>query len=200
MAVQTVIEKVALQEAIESYLNEHLVDYLSRFQGMNEVRLKELSIIERVVRVEEELRHLREIEMVRHESLMKEMNTRFEAMDSRFAALQKEMNTRFEAMDSRFAALQKEMNTRFEALQKEMNTRFEALQKEMNTRFEAMNSRFEAIDSRFEAMNTRFEAMNTRFEALEKRLSFIQWLIGTAIALTALFATFAPFLYRKFIF
>jgi len=171
MAVQTVIEKVALQEAIESYLNEHLVDYLSRFQGMNEVRLKELSIIERVVRVEEELRHLREIEMVRHESLMKEMNTRFEAMDSRFAALQKEMNTRFEA-----------------------------LQKEMNTRFEAMNSRFEAIDSRFEAMNTRFEAMNTRFEALEKRLSFIQWLIGTAIALTALFATFAPFLYRKFIF
>ncbi len=182
MAVQTVIEKVALQEAIESYLNEHLVDYLSRFQGMNEVRLKELSIIERVVRVEEELRHLRDIEMVRHESLMKEMNTRFEAMDSRFAALQKEMNTRFEA------------------LQKEMNTRFEALQKEMNTRFEAMNSRFEAIDSRFEAMNTRFEAMNTRFEALEKRLSFIQWLIGTAIALTALFATFAPFLYRKFIF
>jgi len=121
MPAEATTDKAVFQEVIDAYLKEHLADYLSEFERLNEARRKELSLIERIVRVEEELRHLREIEMVRHEALMKEMST-------------------------------------------------------------------------------RFEAVNARFEALEKRLSFIQWLIGTGIALTTLFATLAPFIYRKILF
>ena len=66
-------------------------------------------LIERVVRVEEELKALREIE-----------SARFEAMERRFEALQREMNARFEA-------LQKEMNARFESIDK----RFEATEKRL---------------------------------------------------------------------
>ncbi|MCS7199229.1 MAG: hypothetical protein NZ850_02650 [Caldimicrobium sp.] len=111
---------------IEKILREKFTDFVME----HEKKAKEISLIERLIRVEEELRSMREFEERRFEALLTEMNTRFEA-------LQREMNTRFEA-------LQKEMNTRFEA----MNARFEALQKEMNTRFEAMNARFEAMEKR----------------------------------------------------
>ncbi|MEM3426935.1 MAG: hypothetical protein QW212_01555, partial [Nitrososphaerales archaeon] len=69
----------------------------------HETKLKELSLIERIVRVEEELKHLKVLEQERHESLIREMNARFEA-------LQKEMNTRFEAMNARFESLEKRLN------------------------------------------------------------------------------------------
>ncbi len=62
--------------------------------------LKELSLIERVVRVEEELKALREF-----------VEKRFEVMDERFAFLAREM-------DKRFEALQREMDRRFEALER----------------------------------------------------------------------------------
>ena len=80
----------------------------------NEQRAKELSLMERVIKVEEELKSLREIE-----------SARFEAMEKRFETLQREMNARFEAMEKRFEAMDK----RFESLQREMNARFEAIEK-----------------------------------------------------------------------
>lgn len=57
----------------------------------SEIKAKELSLIERVIRVEEELKALKEIE-----------KTRFEAMGTRFSAI----DTRFEAMEKRFTTLQ----------------------------------------------------------------------------------------------
>ena len=138
MSTQAAIEKDSPTETTETAITDQVSDYLTRLQVLNEVRLKELSLIERVVRVEEELRNLREMELMRHEALMREMNTRFEASqkerDTRFVTLQKEMDTRFEA-------LQKEMNTRFETLMREIDTRFETLQKGMNTRFESLEKR-----------------------------------------------------------
>ena len=112
------IEKY-VSEVVESRLNRALEEYIER----NEVRIKELALMERVIRVEEELKALRQMSEIR-----------FETMDERFEALQREMNTRFEAVDKRF-----------EALQREMNARFEALQREMNVRFEAMDKRFSAV-------------------------------------------------------
>jgi exonuclease VII large subunit len=112
------IEKYVL-EVVESRLSRALEEYIER----NEVRIKELALMERVIRVEEELKALRQMS-----------ETRFETMDERFEALQREMNARFEAVDKRF-----------EALQREMNARFEALQREMNVRFEAMDKRFSAV-------------------------------------------------------
>ncbi len=55
--------------------------------------MKELSLIERVVRVEE-LKALREV-----------VEKRFEVMDERFEALQREMDKRFEALEKRFQFL-----------------------------------------------------------------------------------------------
>lgn len=108
------IEQV-VAKAVESRLQQALEEYVER----NELRFKELSLIERTVRVEEELRSLREMSEVR-----------FEAIDKRFEALQREMNSRFEAADKRFEAVDK---------------RFESLQREMNARFVAMDKRFSAI-------------------------------------------------------
>ncbi|MEM3428225.1 MAG: hypothetical protein QW212_08130, partial [Nitrososphaerales archaeon] len=49
----------------------------------HETKLKELSLIERIVRVEEELKHLKVLEQERHESLIREMNARFESLEKR---------------------------------------------------------------------------------------------------------------------
>jgi HAMP domain-containing protein len=100
----------------------------------------------------------------------------------------REIEVRFEAADKRFEALMREMNARFNATLQEIG----ALRREMEARFEAMNERFEAMDRRFESlqreMNTRFNAtlqeigalrqeMNTRFESLESRFKMLLWLI-----------------------
>ncbi|GAQ94758.1 hypothetical protein TAGGR_1943 [Thermodesulfovibrio aggregans] len=110
-----VIEKISKQE-LEAIVKEIIEDFVRQ----NEQRAKELSIIERVIRVEEELKALREIE-----------NARFEAMEKRFEALQREMKAYYEATDKRFEAMEK---------------RFEAMDK----RFEAMDKRFEAMEKRFQ--------------------------------------------------
>ncbi len=126
------------EELVLQIVKAHIGEVLEEYVKERELKLREISLIERLIRVEEELKALRELETQRFEALQKEIDTRFEA-------LYKEIDTRFEAMNSRFEALQKEIHTRFEA----MNSRFEALQKEIDTRFEAMNSRFEALERRF---------------------------------------------------
>ncbi len=178
MQMATDIEMV--EKAVAQFLERELPLYLERYVSEREIKLKELALIERIVRVEEELKNLRLFEAQRHEKLYSEMNTRFEA-------LQREMDLRFEA-------LQKEMNTRFEALQKEMNTRFEALQKEMDTRFEAMHTRFEAMNARFEALQ---KEIHVRFEALEKRFSFNQWLTVAGFSFIALLISVLSFFPKK---
>jgi len=82
-------------------------------------------LLERSVRIEEELRAGRQLMEVRFEA----MDRRFEAVDRRF----EDANTRFE-----------DMNTRFE----DMNARFG----DTNNRFEDMNNRFGDMDRRFSGM------------------------------------------------
>ncbi len=139
------LDAEAVKRLVEAILRERLKatvrEEVAAFVQQNEQRARELSLLERIVRVEEELKALREVQM------------------TQFAASEK----RFEAMDKRFEALQREMNARFEAVDK----RFEALQREMNARFEAVDKRFEAVDKHFEAVDKRFEAMDKRFTALQ---------------------------------
>jgi hypothetical protein len=78
-------------------------EFLEEYYKQKEKELHEVSLIERIVRVEEELKSLR-----------KEMSYRFEA-------LLREMNARFEALLAEQRALREEMNARFEAITKEMN-------------------------------------------------------------------------------
>ena len=114
-------------EYVKPWLRE-LVDEVvphSEFGGVG------AQLLERMVRVEEELKAQR--------TLMDErfgfMASRFEAVDKRFEAIDK----RFEAVDKRFEELIGQMNARFEAV----DSRFEELIGQMNARFEAVDSRFE---------------------------------------------------------
>ena len=188
------IEKLVVK-LIESRLQQAIEEYVER----NELRMKELSLIDRTVRVEEELRSLREMSESKFESLQREMNVRFDAVYQRFEVMDQRfeaMYERFEAMDKRFEVMDKRfevMDQRFEAMDK----RFEALQREMNVRFDASEKRFEALqremNARFETVDMRFESlqreMNTRFEAMDKRFSTTQWMIGILVGIPAIAMT-----------
>ncbi|MEJ5348230.1 MAG: hypothetical protein WHS46_06040 [Desulfosoma sp.] len=153
----------SVEHLFREKLDELLSERLTAFVKENEQRARELSLMERVVRVEEELRALKEIQIVHFQASEK----RFEAMDKRFESLQREMIARFEAVDKRFEAMDK---------------RFESLQREMIARFEAVDKRFEATDKRFEAMQRE---TNARFEAMDKRFFQLQWTIGLGFGLMA---------------
>ena len=172
---EAALSREEIEQLVANIVHSKIYAAIEEFIKRNDQRAKELSLIERIVRVEEELKALREIEIAR-----------FEAAEKRFESLQREMNAKFESLQREMNARFETMNNRFEALQKEMNARFEALQKEMNARFEAVDKRFEAMDKRFEAVEKRFEAMDKRFEAMEKRLTFIQWFIGIGFSLLTL--------------
>ncbi|GAB6183569.1 hypothetical protein [Thermodesulfovibrio hydrogeniphilus] len=119
--MQTTFDKETIEKLMDEFLKNYLPEYIEQYVSEREIKLKEIALVERIVRVEEELKSLRLLEAERHERLYSEMNTRFEA-------LYKEMNTRFEAMNTRFEAI----NARFEALQREINTRFETLEKRLS--------------------------------------------------------------------
>ena len=80
-------------------------------------------LLERMVRVEEELKSQR--------LLMDErfgfMEHRFAAMDNRFEELLDHTNSRFEAVDKRFEESLEHTNTRFADLTAQMNARFTSL-------------------------------------------------------------------------
>jgi chromosome segregation ATPase len=133
-------------EQIGSYVREHLGTWVRDISPPVATVQLDPVYLERIVRVEEELKSQREL-----------MKQGFEAMDKRFEEARADTNTRFDAVERRF----EDMNARFEGI----NTRFE----DMNARFDDVNKRFEDINTRFEDMNTRFEDMNTRFEDMNTR-------------------------------
>lgn len=101
--LETTIEQI-LDRKFSAIISEKIDKALRENDAF---QAKKLSLVERIVRVEEELKALREIESTHFNALMREMNARFEAMDKRFEALQREMNARFEAMEKRFEAIEK---------------------------------------------------------------------------------------------
>jgi len=94
----------------------------------------ELDLRERTIRVEEELKHQRDL-MIEG---FKQMEKRFEQVDKRFEQVEK----RFEQVDKRFEQVDK----RFEQVDKH----FESIQLEMNRRFEQTDKHFEAITKRLD--------------------------------------------------
>ncbi|MBC7358512.1 MAG: hypothetical protein H5U10_08265 [Desulfacinum sp.] len=74
----------AVAEAFREKLDELFAEKVAAFVAENERRSRELSLMERVVRVEQELKALREIEAARFEA----MDRRFEALDKRLSFLQ----------------------------------------------------------------------------------------------------------------
>jgi hypothetical protein len=81
------------QEDIE-FIKAHLGEWLTEAGVGKPAQVYEIELRERMVRVEEELKHQREL-----------MRQGFERMDKRFEELRADMNRRFEAVDKRFEEL-----------------------------------------------------------------------------------------------
>ena len=128
------------------------------------------ALLERMVRVEDELKAQREL-----------MDERFGFMEQRFVAV----DNRFEAVDKRFEDLIAHLERRFDAVDK---------------RFEASDKRFEDLiahtDKRFEANDKRFEDLivhtDKRFDTVDKRFNTLTWMIGVGfVVVTSLTTVFA---------
>ncbi|MCU0835731.1 MAG: hypothetical protein MUC77_15060 [Chromatiaceae bacterium] len=114
------------QEDIQ-FIKDHVGIWLAEQSLGKPPAVYEIELRERMVRVEEELKHQREL----IQTILVQMDKRFDAMERRFEALQAEMDKRFEAIDKRFEAVDK--------------------------RFEAVDKRFEAVDKRFEELTRRID-------------------------------------------
>ena len=137
---------------------------------INQVNVRyELEIRERIVRVEEELKHQRE-----------SMIEGFNRVDKRFEQMMLEMNTRFVQVDKRFEQVDK---------------RFEQMMLEMNARFVQVDKRFEQVDKRFEQVDKRFEQVDKRFEVLTSRIDrFMIWSFATTLTVGGLIVAAIKFL------
>jgi len=150
-------------------VRNELSDILTDFIVTQEKRASDVSLIERIVRVEEAQRSHEQLTR----ALLEQMNLRFEEMQRN--------------MDKRFEGMQQTMDKRFEAMQQAMDKRFEAIQQSMDKRFEAVDKRFEAIQ---QSMDKRFEAMDNRFKELGRRLDrFMFWSLGLTVSATFLIIT-----------
>ena len=96
----------------------------------------ELDLRERTIRVEEELKHQRELML----EGFKQMEKRFEQVDKRF-----------EQMDKRFEQMQLDMNKRFEQVDK---------------RFEQVDKRFEQVDKKFEQLHQEIMGLHHEIKLL----------------------------------
>jgi len=94
----------------------------------------DLEIRDRTLKVEEELKHQRELMLQGFQSMEKRfevVDKHFEAIDKRFEAVDK----RFEAVDKRFEDQRNETNQRFEYMEKQ----FESIRKDMLFGFSEVN-------------------------------------------------------------
>ncbi len=80
-------------------LEELVSQTVARFVAENELRAREISLAERLIRVEEELKALREI-----------MHEYMKLTDKRFEAMERANQQRFEAIDKRFEAIEKRLS------------------------------------------------------------------------------------------
>ena len=120
---------------------------------------RQLDLLERIIKVEEELKHQRETIQL----LIKQIDKRFEQVDKRF-----------EQVDKRFEQMQHNMDKRFEQVDK----RLEQIQNNMD-------KRFEQVDKRLEQMNKRFNFMQwmilSGFIIMGGLMSFLRFYAGTGL-------------------
>jgi len=147
---------MALTEEDITFIKAHMGDWLAEQSLARPPAVYEIELRERMVRVEEELKHQRE--------LMREgfaqMDKRFTLAEKRHEELREDMLARFEQVDRRFDQVDK---------------RFEQVDKH----FDQVDKRFEQVDKRFEQVDKRFEQVDDRFdEMLRRHDRHFLWLIG----------------------
>ena len=117
-------------------------DFLTRLYQAEIRNSKDPALLERMIRVEEELRH----QGRRFEDMLGTMRDNFAQVDKRFEQVDKrfeQVDKRFEQVDKRFEELIANMNYRFEQSDK----RFEEMNANMNYRFEQVDKRFSRLYS-----------------------------------------------------
>jgi uncharacterized protein YukE len=154
-------------------LKSYFYEWLAEADSSRRPGAFELSLQERLIRVEESLSN--QIELTRQG---------FSAMDKRFEGMQ-------EKMDKRFEAFQGQLDVRFEVAQGRMDKSSTALQVQLDNRFEAALAQ---TDSRFEAMQThldkRFDAIGSDLRNLSQRMDkFMLWSFSTTVAGSGLVIT-----------
>ena len=96
------------QEDIE-FIKQHLGEWLTEVSLGKPPAVYEIELRERMVRVEEALKHQGEL----IQQLIQQMDKRFEQVDLRFEMIEKrfeQVDKRFEQMDQRFVELQRRMD------------------------------------------------------------------------------------------
>ena len=160
MQTEQITQAILSSPAFKDLLDKHVADSLAAFVELQEKRAGQVSLIERIIRVEEAQRS--------HEALTRLL---LEQINLRFEEMQKYMDSRFEQVEKRFEQVDK---------------RFEQVDK----RFEQIDKRFEQIEKRFEQVDKRFEQVDSRFEALTRRMDrFMIWTLGLIASSTALIIT-----------
>jgi len=95
---------MALEEKDIDFIKQHIGEWLAEASLGKPAVVYEIELRERMVRVEEELKH--QLELIQQILVM--MDKRFEAVDKRFEAVEKRfdmIDKRFDASDARFEAL-----------------------------------------------------------------------------------------------
>lgn len=93
---------MALAESDIEFIKSHLGEWLAEQSLGKPPVVYEIELRERIVRVEEELKHQREL-----------MMQGFEQMNKRFEAMQQQMDKRFEQVDKRFDEMLKRHDRHF---------------------------------------------------------------------------------------
>ena len=91
------------------FLKEHMAQWLAEQSLGKPPQVYEIELRERMVRVEEELKHQRD--MIQH--IIDQMDKRFDQVDKRFEQMDKrfeQMERRFEQMDQRFEVMTKRID------------------------------------------------------------------------------------------
>ena len=94
---------MALAEQDIEFIKQHLGEWLTEVSLGKPPAVYEIELRERMIRVEEELKHQREL----MQQGFAMMDKRFDAVDKRFEEMQQQMDKRFEAVDKRFEAMDK---------------------------------------------------------------------------------------------
>jgi len=147
-------------EEIGRYVRAHVVEWLPEGMQTDSSMLYGRELLERAIRVEEELKHQRE-ELKQQRDLMREG---------------------FERMDKRFEAMEERMDRRFEAMEERMDRRFEAMEERMDRRFEQER---ELTKEGFERVDRRLEASDKRFDILQKSIQTQTWTLITFIGVAS---------------
>lgn len=147
---------------IGEYVSRNFDELIER-SSYGRMRSYEITVIERVTRVEEELKSQRDLMMKQHEMTM-------------FG---------FQQMEKRFEVIQKSMDDRFESMQKDMDVHFGAMQKNMDDRFESV---LENTEHRFISIDKRFDDVNRRFTMLMWAMGIGFTLTTTAISIVTVLA------------